>query len=70
MQTITEVYNGDDLKFTQEEKNVIVWAIRMVIRAAVSQDERKRADALKAILDKMSAAGWEYPSDYCSENYQ
>ena len=29
MQTITEVYNGDDLKFTQEEKNVIVWAIRM-----------------------------------------
>lgn len=74
MQTKTELYSGDDLKFSQDEKNLIVWAVRVEARAAISQDilpdVHERAEALKVILDKMESAGWGYPSDYSRENYQ
>ena len=77
MQTKTELYSGDDLKFSQDEKNLIAWAVRVVARAAISQisqdvlpDVHERAEALKVILEKMDSAGWGYPSDYSRENYQ
>lgn len=77
-----EGYCGEDIQLTQDERNVIVWAIRMETGAAlsnilyrtenrlpVSQDERARADQLRAIWDKMLEAGWDYPTDYTAENY-
>ena len=77
MQTKKELYSGDDLKFSQDEKNLIVWAVRVETRTAISQisqdilpDVHERAEALKAILEKMDSAGWGYPSDYSGENYQ
>lgn len=78
-----ECLNGVGVELSQDEKNLIVMAVRMQTGAAlsnilsrrenrlpVSEDEQNRADQLRKIWDKLSDAGWDYPSDYHSENYQ
>lgn len=78
-----ERLDGVTVELSQNEKNLIVMAVARQTGAAlsnilslrenrlpVSVDEQNRANELRTIWDKLCDAGWDYPSDYASENYQ
>lgn len=78
-----ERLDGVTVELSQNEKNLIVMAVARQTGAAlsnilslrenrlpVSVNEQNRANELRTIWDKLCDVGWDYPSDYSSENYQ